>query len=157
LPKEYEGSAAGWESAAERLNEIAERLRASGMRVGYHNHDIEFRMIEGVVPWAVLFERTRPDVILQLDMGNARIGGADPTALIRQYPGRAVTVHVKDYSREQTDPVIGSSNFDWTQFLKACESGGATEWYIIEHDSPKREEAKACLDRFREFQAAASA
>jgi sugar phosphate isomerase/epimerase len=153
LPKEYQGSAAGWKAAAERLNEIAEKLQPAGMRIGYHNHAIEFRPVDGVLPWKILFEHTRPDVILQLDMGNARIAGADPTALIDQYPGRAVTVHVKDYLPDRADPVLGSSDFDWKRFLRTCASGGTTEWYIIEHDSPRREEAKICLDRFRELRA----
>jgi sugar phosphate isomerase/epimerase len=151
LPKEFEASAASWKAAAERLNEIAEKLRPVGMRVGYHNHDVEFHPINGVLPWTVLYEHTRREVILQLDTGNARIAGADPTELIRQYPGRAVTVHVKDYLPGRLDPVIGSSDFDWKQFVRTCKSRGATEWYIIEHDSPNREEAKICLDRFREF------
>jgi sugar phosphate isomerase/epimerase len=122
------------------------------MRVGYHNHDIEFRPVDGVLPWAILFEHTRPDVILQLDSGNARVGGADPTDLIRRYPGRAVTVHVKDYLPGHLDPVIGSSDFDWRKFLTVCAGSGGTEWYIIEHDSPRREEAKVCLERFQAFQ-----
>jgi sugar phosphate isomerase/epimerase len=121
------------------------------MRVGYHNHSIEFRPIDGVIPWKILYEHTRPDAILQLDTRNALIGGADPTALIRQYPGRAVTAHVEDYLPEQPDPVLGSSDFDWKRFLRTCEAHKSTEWYIIEHDSPKREEIKICLNRFREI------
>lgn len=155
LPKEYLGSAASWRAAAEVLNDIAERLRPVDMRVGYHNHATEFRSVDGIVPWALLFNHTDSRVILQLDTGNARIAGADPTALINQYPHRAVTVHIKDYLPQQPDPVLGSSDFDWKQFLATCTSRGATEWYIIEHDSPRREEAKACFDRFREFRAAA--
>jgi sugar phosphate isomerase/epimerase len=151
LPKEYETSAASWKAAATLLNKLAETLRPVGMRVGYHNHDIEFRSVEGVLPWAVLYEHTRPEVILQLDTGNARIGGADATALIRQYPGRAVTVHIKDYLPGRLDPVLGSSDFDWKQFLRTCQSQGATEWYIIEHDSPHREEVQACLARLQEW------
>ncbi len=151
LPKQYEGSAANWKAAAAVLNEIAEKLRPLGMRVGYHNHDIEFRSVDGVLPWAVLFEHTRPDVILQLDTGNARVGGADPTTLIRQYPGRAVTVHIKDYLPGRLDPVLGSSDFDWKKFLMTCASRGATEWYVIEHDSPNREEVRICFDRFKKF------
>jgi sugar phosphate isomerase/epimerase len=94
-------------------------------------------------------------VILQLDTGNARIAGADPTTLVRQYPRREVTIHVKDYLPDHTDPVIGSSNFDWKQFVSVCADSGATEWYIIEHDSPQREEIRICLDRFQQFRAGA--
>jgi sugar phosphate isomerase/epimerase len=157
LPKQYITSAAGWTAAAEQLNQIAENLRPVNMRVGYHNHDAEFRFVDGILPWALLFERTHPDVILQLDTGNARVAGANPTALVHQYPGRAVTVHIKDYLPLHPDPVLGSSGFDWKQFLRACTSRGGTEWFVIEHDSPRREEAKLCFDRFKNFLSAAQA
>jgi sugar phosphate isomerase/epimerase len=155
LPKQYITSAAGWAAAAERLNEFAEKLRPFNMRIGYHNHDAEFHPVDGVLPWALLFERTHPDVILQLDTGNARVAGADPTALVYEFPGRAVTVHIKDYLPLYLDPVLGSSDFDWKRFLKACASRGATEWFVIEHDSPSLEEAKLCFDRFQKFRTAA--
>lgn len=151
LPHEYEVSAASWRSAADTLNRIAESLQPDGMRVGYHNHAIEFKPIDGVSPWELLYTQTHSDVILQLDTGNARIGGADPIALIERYPGRADTVHVKDYTPEVTDPVIGASNFDWKQFAKTCAAHGSTEWYIIEHESPNREDVRLCLNHFRQL------
>jgi sugar phosphate isomerase/epimerase len=58
---------------------------------------------------------------------------------------------VKDYLADRADPVLGSSDFDWKDFLRTCASQGATEWYIIEHDSPNREETRICFDRFQEF------
>jgi sugar phosphate isomerase/epimerase len=151
LPKKYEASPATWKAAAAVLNRIAERLQPLGMRVGYHNHDIEFRALGDITPWAVLFQNTRPDVILELDTGNARVAGADPTTLIRRYPGRAVMVHVKDYLPGQLDPVLGSSSFDWKEFARTCQSSGSTEWFIIEHDSHHREEAKLCFDHFEQL------
>jgi sugar phosphate isomerase/epimerase len=153
LPQDYKASAAGWKAAAAVLNEIAVKLHPCGMRIGYHNHDVEFHDINGVLPWGLLYRETRSDVILQLDTGNARIAGADPVSLIRQYPGRAVTVHVKDYLPGYLDPVIGSSEFDWARFVKVCDSEGATEWFIIEHDSSHREEVKICFEAFQRLRA----
>jgi len=149
LPQDYKASAAGWKAAAEVLNEIAVKLHPRGMRIGYHNHDVEFHEINGILPWAFLYRETRSNVILQLDTGNARVAGADPGSLIRQYPGRAVTVHVKDYLPGHLDPVIGSSGFDWAGFVKVCESEGATEWFIVEHDCSHREEVKVCFEAFQ--------
>jgi len=146
LPAELHAAPDRWARAARILNEVAEQLRPYGMRVGYHNHADEFRPVDGVFPWRVLFEQTRPDVILQLDTGNARVAGADPTALVREFPGRAVTVHVKDYLPNRLDPVLGSSDFDWSRFIQACETTGGTEWYVIEHDSPVREEVGVCFE-----------
>ena len=153
LPQNYEASAAGWKAAAVLLNEIAVKLHTRGMRIGYHNHDVEFHDINGVLPWALFYRETRSDVILQLDTGNARIAGADPASLVRQYPGRAVTVHVKDYLPGHLDPVIGSSEFDWARFVTVCESEGATEWFIIEHDCLHREEVKICFEAFQRLRA----
>lgn len=155
LPGEYHESAASWKRAATLFNQIAGRLKPVGMRVGYHNHAIEFQERDGKLPWKILFEETLPEVILQLDLGNARIGGADPVALIKKYPHRAKTVHVKDYLPDKPDALIGSSRFDWGAFLNACESLGGTEWYIIEHDSPDREEVRQSFDRFRDVRRAA--
>ena len=59
-------------------------------------------------------------------------------------------MHVKDYLPGRNDPVIGSSTFGWPAFIRAARSAG-TEWFIIEHDSPDREEVRTCLDRFRSF------
>lgn len=153
LPQDYTASAAGWKAAAAVLNEIAVKLHSHGMRIGYHNHDVEFHDINGILPWALLYQETRSDVILQLDTGNARIAGADPASLIRQYPGRAVTVHVKDYLPGHLDPVIGSSEFDWARFVNVCEAEGATEWFIIEHDCSRREEVKICSEAFQRLRA----
>lgn len=150
LPAEYEKSADGWRRATAILNELSERLAREQMRIGYHNHSVEFQLIDGVLPWTILVQQTRPDVVLQVDTGNARIGGADPTVLVAQAAPRARTVHVKDYLPTQNDPVIGSSTFGWPAFIRAARAAG-TEWFIIEHDSPDREEVRICFDRFRSF------
>ena len=150
LPAEYHGSADGWRRATATLNELSERLAREQMQIGYHNHSVEFQVIDGVLPWTILVQQTRPDVVLEVDTGNARIGGADPIVLVRQAGRRTRTVHVKDYLPGRNDPVIGSSTFPWPAFIRAAQSAG-TEWFIIEHDSPDREEIRTCLERFRTF------
>src|SRR5437868_10291728 len=39
-----------WKSLAEKLNTIAEKLESSGLKVGYHNHDAEWRLVNGQRP-----------------------------------------------------------------------------------------------------------
>src|SRR5207253_655520 len=109
----------------------------------------EFHSDEGGQrPWDVFFSNTRPEVVMQLDAGNARSAGADPTTLLQQYPGRAKSVHVKDCLPGQPDVPIGTSNFDWAAFVRICQTTAGTEWYIIEHEShdvPAMEGAKESL------------
>jgi sugar phosphate isomerase/epimerase len=91
---------------------------------------------------------------MQLDLGNARLAGVDPNMLLTEYPGRASSVHVKDYLPGKPDVIIGTSNFDWSAFLHTCESRAGTEWYVIEHEShdlPPMEAAAQSLQRFRKI------
>jgi hypothetical protein len=131
------------------LGDLDGRLSPLGLRVGYHNHSIEFRPAGGSTPWDILFGETPAGVVMQVDLGNARIGGADPATLIERYPGRAKTIHVKDYLPGRADVQIGSSDFDWARLQRACRSAGGTEWYIIEHASETMDEIAESLRRFR--------
>jgi sugar phosphate isomerase/epimerase len=72
FPSSYH-SQEGWARAADELNEIAHRLSATGLKVGYHNHAIEFQSVNGgSTPWEVLFGRNAAGVVMQVDTGNAR-------------------------------------------------------------------------------------
>ncbi|GIX07034.1 MAG: hypothetical protein KatS3mg115_1437 [Candidatus Poribacteria bacterium] len=75
LPEEMRNSKEAWKRTAEFFNDRAERLARYGMRIGYHNHAVEFQPIDGEIPWDIFFGNTREEVIMQLDTGNARHGG----------------------------------------------------------------------------------
>jgi sugar phosphate isomerase/epimerase len=145
----------GWRMAADVFNFLSNRLTPFGMSIGYHNHALEFHPdAKGVVPWDILFHNTRPEVIMQLDLGNARIAGVDPNAVLKQYPGRARSVHVKDWLPGKPDVAIGAGDFDWSTFLRICQSTAGTEWYIIEHEShdmPALQAAEQSLQRFQQI------
>jgi sugar phosphate isomerase/epimerase len=130
------------------------------MATGYHNHHVEFQPLDGEPPWDTFFGNTVKEVIMQLDTGNAVYGGADPVSILRRYPGRAVTVHLKSYSREagRTDPrlgfrpLIGDDDIPWAEVFEACETLGGTEWYVVEYESdayPPLEAVERFLKRLR--------
>jgi len=77
---------------------------------------------------------------MQLDTGNAMRGGLsnnDIIDILRRYPGRAVTIHLKEYSSKDKNALIGEGEVDWKNILKFCEKVGGTEWYIVEQESYK--------------------
>ena len=81
-----------------------------------------------------LISLTNRDTIL--DTGNAFYGGAELLSIFERYPNRAITVHLKPYSK--TDgfrPLIGDDDVPWLDVFKACETNGGTEWYIVEYES----------------------
>ncbi|MGI8959082.1 MAG: sugar phosphate isomerase/epimerase family protein [Bryobacteraceae bacterium] len=135
LPKNYIASRAAWKQTAQVFNQISEKAEAQGMRVGYHNHTAEFQSLEGEKPFDIFFGNTRKEVVMQLDIGHAVGGGADPITLLKRYPGRAKSVHVKESSATKHDALIGDGDVKWRDVLTACETVGGTEWYIIEEET----------------------
>ena len=154
LPEERRNSRQAWLGTAEIFNEIAEKLLPEGMLTGYHNHAIEFTPLDGELPWDTLFSNTRKEVIMQLDMGNALHGGADPVPFLEKYPGRATTVHLKEYSKTNDKAVIGEGDVRWDDVFRLCETVGGTEWYIVEQESyayPPLECVDRCIKALRDM------
>ena len=152
LPAERRNSRGAWLEAAGLFDEIAEKLAPEGMATGYHNHVFEFTPMEGELPWDTLFGNTRAEVVMQLDTGNALHGGADPVPFLEKYPGRAKTVHVKEYSKTVDQPLVGEGDVRWADVVRLCASTGGTEWYIVEQESYRYaplECARLCLENFR--------
>jgi len=155
-PKKY-NSVEGWRKAADMFNELAEKVEPQKMQVGYHNHSHEFKPIDGELPWDIFFGNTRKDVIMQFDTGNAMQGGGDAIPYLKRYPGRAVTVHLKEYSATNKNAIIGEGDIDWEELLTLCETIGGTKWYIIEEEKdvyPPLKAAELCLQNFRKLRPA---
>jgi sugar phosphate isomerase/epimerase len=138
---------------ADRFNDIAGRLAAHGMRFGYHNHLEEFQpMADGRLPWDVLFDALSEEVIMQVDTGNAMAGGGDPLGSLERFPGRAVTVHLKEHSATNDQPLVGEGDVPWQDVFRLCETVGGTEWYIVEQERypyPPMESIARCLKNLR--------
>jgi len=134
IPDEYRGSRAAWLSTAKVFNEIAERIRPYGLLVGYHNHNIEFTPLEGEEPFDTFFGATHSDIIMQLDIGNAMHGGADPRVYLKRHPGRAITIHLKEYSAKTPDVIIGDGDVPWKDIFELVEGQRGTDWYIVEQE-----------------------
>jgi sugar phosphate isomerase/epimerase len=158
LPEQYRNSRQAWLNTAATFNQIAERLAqeegvgGKPMVTGYHNHFIEFAPMDGELPWDTFFGNTRQDVVMQLDVGNALHGGGDPIPFVQRYPGRALTVHVKEYSATNPKALIGEGDVDWDRLFELCETVGGTEWYIVEQESyayPPLECVDRCLQALK--------
>jgi sugar phosphate isomerase/epimerase len=135
LPDQYRASKQAWLDTAKLFNEISAKVVPQGMRIGYHNHAVEFTPVDGVMPWDLFFGNTVKDVIMQVDTGNCMEGGGDPIPYIAKYPGRAVSCHVKAHSTTKKGALIGEDDVDWKKFFTDCETVGGTKWFIVEEES----------------------
>ena len=135
---EYRGSRAAWQRLAGRLNRGAEQARAAGLGFGYHNHDFEFAPVDGTSGYEILTTETDPATMkLELDLYWAVKAGQDPLAILRRWPGRVISCHVKDAgpapAREMRD--VGKGTIDFRTLLATGKAGGLQHWFI-EHDNP---------------------
>ncbi|MDO4630599.1 MAG: sugar phosphate isomerase/epimerase family protein [Planctomycetia bacterium] len=124
----------GNKAIAEEFNQIAKKAAALDMRVGYHAHGGDAKVIEGIPAWQRFASATCKDVVLQMDVGNYMNGGGDPYKMIEMFPGRALTVHVKD-----SGGILGEGRVEWDRVWNLCETSGNTEWYVVEEESRPKE------------------
>ncbi len=144
---------AAWAAYAAELTQVQEKLRPLGMHTGYHNHDVEFTPLDGgKTAWDILAANSSPDVVMQLDIGNAIHGGGDARRLLEQYADRALTIHLKEYSATKEAALVGEGDVNWLEVFRICEAAGKTEWYIIEQESypyPPMESVARALENVR--------
>jgi len=143
-----------WLDKAKQFNEVAEKLVPLGMWCGYHNHSAEFKAVDGEKPWDIFFGNTRKEVVMQFDVGNAKGSGGDAVEYLKKYPGRALTLHVKPWSKSNPKAVVGEDELPWKEIFELCETTGDTQWYIVEYEVggvPALEAVEKCLQGMKKM------
>ena len=122
-------------SSIEVLNKTDEASKKSGVKFAYHNHDAEFRAVEGQIPYELFLSQTKMQ--MELDLAWATKGGKDPVELFKQNPGRFPLWHVKDLDKEfKTILPVGEGSIDFKRIFDAADKSGMKHFFV-EHDMPK--------------------
>jgi sugar phosphate isomerase/epimerase len=145
----------GWKKIADTLNGAADKLEPGDLKVGYHNHQLEFTRVDDWRPIEILAKNTKPSIMLQLDLGTCLEAGADPVVWIRANPGRIRSMHCKDWSPDKAKGyavLFGEGVANWKNIFEAAESVGGVEYYLMEQEGSRfgeLETARRCLQLFR--------
>jgi len=144
-----------WKRVAETLNKANDTLQGQGLHAGYHNHDLEWNLVEGQKPIELLAATLDKSILLQLDVGTCVATGNDPVAWINRNPGRIRSIHVKDWSPATGYKVMtGEGAAPWKKIFAAAESTGGIEYYLIEQEGSEYSEmetVRRCLELFRKL------
>jgi sugar phosphate isomerase/epimerase len=140
-------------SFVRRLDAAGATLRAAGITLGYHNHDIEFLPFEGTTVLDYLFAHTDPrHLVAEPDTYWVQYGGGDCVELCRQLAGRLPFIHLKDYmmtvERKPNWCEIGRGTLPFRRIIAQAERSGC-EWFIVEQDTcpgDPFESLRQCLD-----------
>ena len=82
----------------EVFNRSGELCSKSNMKFGYHNHDFEFKeKLGNRTVFDIILKETDPNLVMyQLDIGNMMNAGVKALDIMKSYPGRFESMHVKD-------------------------------------------------------------
>jgi sugar phosphate isomerase/epimerase len=159
----------GYKAMAEAFNVWGEDAVRNGFRYFYfHNHDVEFTLVDGKPLYDILLEETDPRYVrFELDLGWIEVSGQSAYDYLRRYgPSRFPLFHVKDIRWDPSGPRtaaagtanagrkfyfadVGKGVLDWGKIFSALKDP-SDHWFFVEHDdAPSDETADATSPRPR--------
>jgi len=120
-----------YRNAANELNKIAEKTKAAGIQMGFHNHHMEFEKRGDELIYNALLDQLDPDLVkMQFQVAVVDIG-YNAADYFREYPGRFISAHLADWSKEKDAQVpIGQGVVDWKDFFEAAKAGGVKNVFV---------------------------
>jgi sugar phosphate isomerase/epimerase len=153
-----------WRWNADQFNVLGEKVNAAGMKFGYHNHILEFKETDGVIPYVELLRLTDPSkVTMELDCGWVIVGGGNPIEYLRDYPTRITMLHVKDFKRAETPPSntnrpavaeLGQGTIDYRPIFEEAAKAGNIKHCFAEQEAfnvPWKQSLKIDADYLRKL------
>jgi sugar phosphate isomerase/epimerase len=127
LNEKLRTSVADFKTLASRLNQAGKLCQAAGLRLGYHNHDFEFKPLGGTTLFDVLLRETDPKLVdFELDLYWVVRAGQDPVKLMQAHPKRFPLWHVKDMdkARPELNTEVGSGSIDFRKIFAQAGTAG---------------------------------
>jgi sugar phosphate isomerase/epimerase len=128
-----------WKATAAFLNAQGAALGKVGLRVSYHNHNVEFRPIGASCGLDILLDETDPALVhFEMDVGWVAAGGADPLKILEHRTGRFRMMHVKDlmastkpnYAMQQDPAEVGNGMLPWVKILDVAYATGVRKFFV---------------------------
>lgn len=128
----------------EVFNKSGELCKKSGMKFGYHNHDFEFSVkLNDKTVFDIILNNTDPSLVMQqLDIGNMYNAGAKALDVVTKYPGRFISMHVKDEIKSEGNAheryestILGKGILPVKEIIDLGRKSGGTTLFIIEQES----------------------
>jgi sugar phosphate isomerase/epimerase len=147
IPRYERISLSDYKWNADQLNQCGENLKREGIRIGYHNHAIDFKDLGGTLGFDALIQNTDPNLVcFEMDCGHVIHAGYDPIAYLNKYPTRIELLHLKDLVRgyhisttldtedKDTNAEIGAGCIDWQKLFETAARHGRVKHYFVEHE-----------------------
>jgi len=124
-------------AVAEKMNKAAEICQKSGLKLGYHNHNFEWKPIGNTTFYDTVIDNTDPKLVaMEMDIYWVVRSGKDPLELFAKHPGRFEFVHIKDMDKTNNglNTEIGTGTIDFVKILAQAKQGGVKH-FIVEQEN----------------------
>jgi sugar phosphate isomerase/epimerase len=139
VPAEERRSLDDYKKLVDSLNSAGERLKKVGIQFGYHNHDFEFMVLEGKLPYDMILAETDPQMVkMEMDLYWITKAGQDPLKYFSAHPGRFPLVHVKDMDStpRHSFTEVGQGTIDFKKIFAAAQKAGVKQYFVEQDETP---------------------
>jgi sugar phosphate isomerase/epimerase len=120
-----------WMKAADKLNEMAGKMKKEGIQGGYHNHHMEFEKLDGQLIYDALLNQLDANLVKMQFQVAVISAGYKATDYFSKFPGRFISAHLADWSPEEKKNVaIGKGIVDWKAFFATAETAGLRNIFV---------------------------
>lgn len=116
----------------------AEAADAYGIKVGIHTTYHHFTtLFDGVTAWDMIYREASPKLYQQVDTANTFNTGYDVVGLLKKYPGRHYSLHLKENVPTKdgvfgVPPTNGNPLVPWKEVMEVMKADPSNEWLIVE-------------------------
>ncbi len=139
VPAEERRSLDDYKILVDLLNGAGERLKKVGIQFAYHNHDFEFMVLEGKLPYDMILAGTDPQMVkMEMDLYWITKAGQDPLKYFSAHPGRFPLVHVKDMDSTPRHffTEVGQGTIDFKKIFAAAQKAGVNHYFVEQDETP---------------------
>ncbi len=128
-------------ASADKLNKAAEKIKAAGMQAGFHNHSFEFAVLDGQLIYDALMSRFNPELVKMQFQTEVITLGYKASTYFNKYPGRFISAHLSDWTKDKKQVPVGQGIIDWKEFFAAAKTGGVKNFFVEMEEDKFKESA----------------
>ncbi len=134
LREEERTSLEDYKRLVDLLNFASEKANKAGIQLCYHNHDFEFKEMEGELPMYYILDNTDKNLLkMELDLYWITKAGYDIKEFFTRYSGRVALWHAKDMDSNGDFTEVGNGSVDFDLAFKNKELAGL-DYFFVEQD-----------------------
>lgn len=128
-----------YKKLTEVLNQAGADCKKAGIQFGYHNHDFEFQVMDGQMPYDYMLKNTDAKLVkMELDLYWITKAKQSWEKYFGMYPGRFELVHVKDMDKTPKEffTEVGRGSIDFKPIFAQSKKAGIKHYFVEQDQTP---------------------